>query len=126
MKFLPVVLALTFLPAAVAFADEKRPDHFAGEPSPTLDAAIENLSVYNAKLQAIIGKSDMTASDMAEIHQLTYTIEVALARLNEEVETMQEQVEVIHISSERMEFDQVQQTGTNYLENIAKIAPTKQ
>ncbi|RUO40945.1 hypothetical protein CWE22_01735 [Pseudidiomarina aestuarii] len=126
MKFLPLVVALALIPATVAFADEKRPDHFEGEASPTLDAAIENLSVYNAKLQAIIGKSNLTATDMAEIHQLTYTIEVALARLNEEVETMQEQVEVVHLSSERMEFDQVQETGTNYLENIAKIAPPKQ
>ncbi len=126
MKFLPVVLALTLLPVSIAFADEKRPDHFEGEPSPTLDAALENLSVYNAKLQAILNKAELTATDMAEVHQLTYTIEVALERLDDEVDMMQEQVETVHVSSERMEFDQVQETGTNYLENIAKIAPPKQ
>lgn len=114
-------LALVSLSVAAAPLSEERPDHFEGKSSETLEQAMSNLAEYNAKLSDMLTSGELTPRQMADIHQLTYTLEEALAKLKDEVETMQEQVETVHLGSEQMKFDDVKQTGQDYLEKAAKI-----
>ncbi|RUO71527.1 hypothetical protein CWI79_01790 [Pseudidiomarina salinarum] len=107
--------------AAAAPLSEERPDHFEGKSSETLEQAMSNLAEYNAKLHAMLANGDLTPKQMGEIHQLTYTLEEALAKLKDEVETMQEQVETVHLGSEKMSYDDVKETGKAYLDKAAKI-----
>lgn len=125
MKFIPLLTALTLslsLTATPAFAsdDDKRPDHFKGKPSETLEQALDNLREYNAKLAEVM-TGELTPQKMAEIHQLTYTLEVALQRLDKEVDDLQNVLEDVHKGSEHMDFDKVTKNTKQYLDTSNKI-----
>src|SRR5690606_34715424 len=122
MKTLSMISAalIVALAATPVFADDKRPDHFKGEPSETLEQALENLSVYNKKLAAVMS-GELTPQKMAEIHQLTYTLEVALQKLEDEVDDLQDVLEEVHKASEHMDFEKVTSNGKKYLETSGKI-----
>jgi low affinity Fe/Cu permease len=127
MKLSIAALTLTTLLTAtaglgVAQADEEqRYEHFKGQPAKNLDQALFNLANFNAKLEDIMAKDELTPNDMATIHQLSYTLENALQRLDEEVDTMQEVLEEVHLASESMDYETVQKQGKVYLESTAKI-----
>ncbi|MDX1706853.1 DUF6746 family protein [Pseudidiomarina sp.] len=114
------LVAASFSVAAAPLSED-RPDHFEGKSSETLEQAMSNLAEYNAKLHDMLASGDLTPKQMGEIHQLTYTLEEALAKLKDEVETMQEQVETVHLGSEKMSYDEVKETGKAYLNKAAKI-----
>jgi hypothetical protein len=119
--FLVTALVTTSLSASVHASDDKRPDHFKGQASETLEQALINLTEYNAKLAAILAKQQLEPIDMAEIHQLTYTLEVALEKLDDEIDTLKDVLEAVHKGSEMMEFEQVRDNGQRYLSTSQKI-----
>ena len=127
MKLSIAALTLTTLLTSaaglgVAQADEdQRYEHFKGQPAKNLDQALFNLANFNAKLEDIMAKDELTPNDMATIHQLSYTLENALQRLDEEVDTMQEVLEEVHLASESMDYETVQKQGKVYLESTGKI-----
>ena len=114
-------LVLAFGVSGAALADE-RPDHFEGEKAANLDEALVHLSSYNAKLEAVLAKEELGPEDTAEVHQLTYTLENALARIKSEVEAMEETLEEVHVASERYEVGTVRSQGRKYLDHAAKLA----
>ncbi|GGK12699.1 DUF6746 family protein [Luteimonas terricola] len=123
MKFPTALLAGALLVLSLPFiaqADE-RPDHYKGEASPTLDAAMTNLGEYNAQLAAILAKDELGPEDTAKIHELTYTLENALAKIKSEVEELEETLEDVHVASERYEVDVVKTQGSKYLDGAAKL-----
>lgn len=121
------VIAATLLGFAVLSAqpaqaqDEQRYEHFKGQPAKTLDQAMFNLANFNAKLAQLMADGELTAEDMATVHQLSYTLENALQKLDEEVDTLQEVLEEVHIASETLDYDTVKKQGRIYLETSAKI-----
>lgn len=129
MNAVPMPLRYTFITAFfVAFiftpavaADNEQYRHYSGEPALTLDQALTNLRDYNRRLQLLLNNTELDASDMGEVHQLTYTLENALQRLEQEVETIQEQLEVVHKGSEALDTERVKRVGQKYLTEIAKI-----
>ena len=125
MKHLTVLLVAPVLAlglSGAAHADE-RPDHFEGERAATLDEALAHLSTYNAQLQAILAKDELGPEDTAKIHELTYTLENALQKIESEVDAMAEALEEVHVASERFEVDTVRAQGRRYLDASSKLAP---
>lgn len=116
---------LTFLTALIAapiaVADEDRPDHYEGEPAETLEQAVANLSEYNARLQAIISKDELSDADHAEIHELTYTLENALGKMREELDAMAENLEAVHLASEERDADVIADKAPAYLSAAQKL-----
>ena len=108
--------------AGTAQAEDDRPDHFKGEPSATLDQAMANFSQYNRQLGEILAKDELGPEDTAKIHELTYTLENALAKIKDGVEVLEESLEAVHVSSERFELDVVRAEGARYLDTAAKLA----
>lgn len=118
-------LLTTLAFAGVAFcaplmADE-RPDHFEAKPSPTLEAALENLAEYNPRLAALIEKQSLSSEDLNAIHQLTYTLEQALATLGEEKDRVAGLLEDVHLASESADSETVKSSGNGYLEGTAPL-----
>lgn len=109
--------ALMFtLPAA---ADEEY-SHFKGEPSKTLAQAVANFSEYNNRLEQVLA-GELTPEAMNEVHQLTYTLENALGKLDDELENIAERLEKVHKASEHAAPDTVKQQGAVYLEKSRTI-----
>ncbi|UQB42176.1 hypothetical protein JX580_11045 [Thiomicrospira microaerophila] len=90
--------------------------HFKGVPSETYEQAVANLAEYNPKLAAIVAKESLTPKDMADIHQLTYTLENAIERIKIHVETTAETLEEVHQASEKAQYDTARDQGRIYLE----------
>jgi hypothetical protein len=107
------VLTLSTCLAASAIASE-RPAHFKGVPSHTLTEAVANLSDYNQRLEAALSQ-ELTPERMAEVHILSYTLENALNKINEELDQIAETLEEVHVASETAQPQTVKTQGERYL-----------
>lgn len=94
--------------------------HFKGQPANTLEQAVTNFSEYNNKLEKVLA-GDLTPEAMNEVHQLTYTLENALQKLDDEIDALEETLEKVHKASERADQDTVRSAGEQYLSNSRKI-----
>lgn len=106
--------------ATLVLADE-RPDHFEGEPSPTLEAALANLAEYNGRLAVLVEQDSLSAEELHQVHELTYTLENALERLDIERARLAELLEEVHQASERADGDTVKASGRAYLDGSAPL-----
>tara|TARA_R110002020_G_scaffold183275_2_gene379453 strand:- start:1120 stop:1428 length:309 start_codon:yes stop_codon:yes gene_type:complete len=69
--------------STISWADESsRIDHYKPKASETLEQAVENLSEYNSKLADILAKDELSADDMHNVHELSYTLEEALKKIH--------------------------------------------
>lgn len=104
-----------------AGAETPRVDHYEGEPSPSLEVALDNLATYNARLAAIVEGGEPTALELNDIHQLTYTIENALARIAKDVATAATTLEEVHLASEKAEAGVSVEQARHYLDQIRPL-----
>lgn len=121
MKSLPIAALLAALALSPIVQADERPDHYQGEPSATLEQALENLAEYNARLAAIVEKGELADADHGEIHELTYTLENALHRISEEVEGMAVKLESIHVASEERDSATIRDQAPDYLSAAGKL-----
>jgi len=103
-----------------AFAEEY--EHYKGEPAETLEQAVANFSEYNSRLDKALA-GELSPEAMNEIHQLTYTLENALDKLNEEFDDLAERLELVHEASEHADPETVEREGSIYLEKSRKVIP---
>lgn len=116
-----LMLATTLLFTLPAFADDHY-DHFKGEPAKTLEQAVANFSEYNNRLEQVLA-GELTPEAMNTVHQLTYTLENALEKLDDELEDIAERLEKVHKASERAAPEIVKKQGEVYLEKSRTIIP---
>lgn len=88
--------------------------HFKGKPAETLTQAVANFSEYNHKLQAILD-GEVSDSDLAEVHILTYTLENALKKINADMDALADTLEAVHKASEKLDRAAVIEHGREYL-----------
>lgn len=117
MAFMAAIALTLSLPVTA----QPRPDHFRGEPSPTLDRAIANLSAYNSKLEIVLAQDELSPTDLGQVHQLTYTLENALAKLRAELSDLAAVLEEIHVASETGDTETVSTRGRIYLDTSRKL-----
>lgn len=87
--------------AATAFplhADEVR--HYEAKSSDTFPEAVANFNEYNALMADLLETDPLTVDEMERIHELTYTIEVALAKMVETLSALPATLEEVHLASE--------------------------
>ena len=117
-------LALGLGTALVAHShDHDRYDHFEGEEAATLDAAVANFSAYNTKLAEILERDEVDAEALMTIHQLTYTLENALEKIEDELDDLADVLEDLHKASETGDTESARKHGDAYLETARKIIP---
>ncbi|MCA1806064.1 MAG: hypothetical protein LC646_12220 [Xanthomonadaceae bacterium] len=122
-KTLPATALVTLLTiGGPAHADE-RPDHFKGLPANTLEEAVRNFSEHNHKLEAVLTQDTLTSRELFAIHELTYTLENALERINTELEALAETLEEVHVASETADTETVRSKGGEYLSVSRKMIP---
>ena len=120
MKFLfPMFFLITF--ASVHASD--RPDHFEGRESATLDAARINFAEANAELAELLSQEELSLNDLAQVHELSYTMEKALQKISAEVAQMAIELEAVHVASEKADFDTVRTQGERYLQRAQTLVP---
>lgn len=90
--------------------------HYAHEPSETLEQAMDNFVSYNAKLADVLERRPLTTADMEEVHEYTYTLEIALAKINEELGALPVVLEEVHQTSEGDDPERLRGAVEAYLE----------
>ena len=118
-----LMIQCTALTAAMAFsglAVATEVEHFEGKASDTLSEAVANFSEYNNKLEAAL-EGDLTPEAMNEVHQLTYTLEEAIAKMNQELDNLAETLEEVHLASESADTETVSKQGSAYLEKSRQL-----
>jgi len=113
-----LVAVLAFSPITQA---SDRPDHFEGEPAASLEQALVNLTEHNARLATVLEKDSLAPADHDEIHQLTYTLENALKRIDGELDGMAEKLELIHEASEERDSETIRDQAPGYLSATGKL-----
>lgn len=121
MKLTTVFAFVGTLAVAMPVLAEERPDHFKPQPSPTLEAALSNLSEFNPQLATLLEKETLSPQDLNQVHQLTYTLENALERLESERARVAELLEEVHVASERADSATVKASGRAYLDGTAPL-----
>lgn len=96
-------------------------NHFPSLAAPTTDVALSNLAKFNKELGAIVNKSALTPEDMVKVHELTYTLENAVMRLQSDLETIAADLEKVHKASERLDGETVKRAGHKYLTATDKL-----
>ncbi|MCC5965949.1 MAG: hypothetical protein JJU24_07410 [Natronohydrobacter sp.] len=114
-----VALAMGAMPV---FADDKV-DHYAAETSADLAEAMVNFSTYNTRMADILAQPAMTQDQMEDIHQLTYTLEVALEKIITEAQDLAERLEEVHLASEDSDADKLTALATSYLAIARQLVP---
>ncbi len=123
-KLMSVTSAIIFL-CALGFstwtlASEDRPEHFKGKVSETIDQALEHFSEHNQKLAKILAKESLSPRDIAVVHELTYTLENALQKMNTNFSELAETLETVHLASETTDGAEVKARAWQYLQATPK------
>lgn len=114
--FATLVLTLGLVQPWSTTAASEKPDHFKGKPSANLAEALSNLDEYNAKLATLLERETLTLEELTQVHELTYTLEQALQRIQTDVGRIAQDLEVVHKASERADGKTVKSSGAAYLE----------
>lgn len=109
-------LCFGLLGTAANADDNERTDHFEGEAADSLAAAVTNFTQTNHQLAELLAQDELSDADLGTIHELSYTLENALAKIDEELDTMAVDLEEVHLGSETMEVERVRTHGSAYLE----------
>jgi gas vesicle protein len=117
------VAAIVAMGTAPAIGDEERVDHYRGLPAETLEEAVTNFSEYNTRLAAVLDKPELTAEDLESVHEITYTLENALEKINAEMDELAETLEALHLASETDDPEGTKSHGADYLETARTIIP---
>lgn len=112
----PLALALLAFPATA-----QEVAHYDPVPSETLTEALENLATYNGRVEEVLAREELGASDMEEIHQYTYTLEQAMARIASAMEETAVVLEEVHLASEGDDVADLREKADAYLERTAPL-----
>lgn len=119
LSFSALAMAATLVFSANSFATE-RIDHFKGLPSPDLATAVKNFSEYNDLLAKQLA-GELNPQALAEIHQLTYTLEVALEKIGDEIKALADTLEEVHVASETSEPEKMAEEGKKYMQVVNEL-----
>ncbi|MBK1697638.1 DUF6746 family protein [Rhodovibrio salinarum] len=115
------VLSLGLLAGGPALADsDGQVQHYKAKPAPNLEVAVKNLREYNQKLDELLSQ-EMTVENMEKIHQLSYTLENALQRVDKDLKNIASVLEGMHLASEKRNEKAVKDNAETYLENTNMI-----
>lgn len=117
--FIATVVGIFSLASQPTLASD-RPAHFKGETIANTQQALVTLTEANAKLGAILA-GELNPTTMTEIHQLTYTLENALALIPTADDEIKEVLEEVHQGSETMDTERVRNNGEYYLQLAKKL-----
>lgn len=118
-KTTPVWMALIigFLsPVTLTQAQASDDEHFEGEQPETYVQAQAVLQKYNAQLAAFAEDGEISPAEMGQVHELTYTLENALEKMEDTLDQVAERLEVVHEGSEHGAYQSVLDNTRQYLQ----------
>ena len=103
-------------PAPQQSSQYERTEHYQPLAAETLEQAVANLRSHNAHLQGLLDQPALSDEDLVKVHELTYTLELALERVSQVLGETADVLEEVHLGSETMDSNKVRDNGERYLE----------
>lgn len=122
MKVMNYLAAAALSFGVATMAEAETVEHFKGESADSLEEAVTHFKRYNHRLKSLLKKDFMSADDVTKVHELTYTLENALAKINEELNKLTVTLEEVHLASEKYDAEAVHTHGDAYMEIIKTIS----
>lgn len=112
--------AIAVLIGASLFSAQASDDdaHFKAIVSTDIASALCNLNTYNAELQQVTSEKDVDTMGMLKVHELTYTLENALQKIQAELITIAANLEEVHQSSESHDQTKVKTYTEKYMKGL--------
>ncbi len=114
MRIYLLPLTLTAALMSPAMAGTGNVSHYQTKAADSHEQAVANFKEYNGRLEALLA-GELDGSDLAQVHELTYTLENALEKMRAEASEMAVALEEVHLASERADTDAVRKHGKAYL-----------
>ncbi|KAA0010391.1 hypothetical protein F0A17_18190 [Billgrantia pellis] len=92
-----------------------------GQSVETLQDAVDALELRNDLLDVLLTKEELTEGDIAIVQQLTETIENALAKIDEALDAMSDQVQEVKAGAESTDVERIRENGKAYLEKYRTL-----
>ncbi len=92
-----------------------------GQSVETLQDAVDALELRNDLLDVLLTKEELTEGDIAIVQQLTETIENALAKIDEALDAMSDQVQEVKAGAESTDAERIRENGKAYLEKYRTL-----
>lgn len=116
-----VVMGLSTLAGPGYGSDDA--DHYVPEAAETLEQAVAYFVRYSDEVAQIVASDSLSVEEMERVHELTYTLEVALAKMNEELTDLPEVLETLHKASEGDDVAAFKKAAAAYLETAQAMSP---
>ncbi len=116
MKLITLFALLSSLSFTSVVLADNNYEHFPSIKSDDLKTGLCNLEKYNRKIQPLLTASKPSTEQMVQVHELTYTLENALVQLRKDIEKMAQDLEEVHLASERLDLQTISNKGKDYLE----------
>ncbi len=112
LMMLPLLAAMSW-----SAQGDDRLDHYQGKPAETLEQAVANFAEGNRELRQLL-EGEVSNADLARVHELSYTLENALGKMNQEMKVLAVLLEQVHLASETAKAETVQGSGRAYFEIV--------
>ena len=126
MQKLTSILAIATLLAQFSYSAvvqaSERPNHFKGQEISNATQARSYYQEYNNKLKVLLAQTELSPAQLLEIHEITYTLENALAKLPAESAKLAEVLESLHLASEQANATAAKKFGAAYLQAVADVS----
>ena len=116
-----IVLAGSIICSNSIAGEQERIEHYKGKMPHSLEEATALFSQYNTKLAGVLSSEKLTGRDLATIHELTYTLENALGKIQTDLQSLAVTLESLHKASETGNIAETETFGKTYLETSRKL-----
>lgn len=123
MKNLLLSAALT-LPT-LCYADNESVDHFQGEEPQSLAHAKMMVQQSHQQIEALLRNEKLTTEEIHELHELTYSLENAVAFIQEDIKNAADALETLHKASETYDPKKTRDSAKVYLQAAKVLSPAQ-
>lgn len=120
-----LILGAALALPTLCFASNQDVDHFQGEEPQSLAHAKMMVQHSHQQIEALLRKEKLTTEEIHELHELTYSLENAVAFIQEDMKGAADALETLHKASETYDPKKARDAAKLYLDAAKVLSPAQ-